>query len=142
MAYRQDRRHASATVIFRCCIETAVLFRKVFHLPLRQTEGLMNSLARVMKVDIVIRDFSSITKRSIDLPRYVLTKEIEPGSVIIVDSTELKVYSKDEWHQESMVFRPGALGANCILPSMKSIRFWHVNSPRRKWATPQPCRIC
>lgn len=81
-------------------IETALLLRQVFRLPLRQTEGLMNSLARVMKADIVIPDFSSISKRSIDLPRHVLTKAIEPGSVVIVDSSGLKVYGKDEWHQE------------------------------------------
>ncbi len=81
-------------------IETALLLRQVFRLPLRQTEGLMNSLARVMKADIVIPDFSSISKRSIDLPRYLLTKAIELGSVVIVDSTELKVYGKDDWRQE------------------------------------------
>ncbi|MHB1677824.1 MAG: transposase [Sulfuriferula sp.] len=29
-------------------IETAILIRQVFHLPLRQTEGFMNSIARIM----------------------------------------------------------------------------------------------
>lgn len=81
-------------------IETAGFIRQVFRLPLRQTEGFMNSLARIMKADIAIPDFSSISKRSIDLPRHLLTKAIEPGSIIIVDSTGLKVYGKDEWHQE------------------------------------------
>ena len=81
-------------------IETAVFIRQVFHLPLRQTEGLMNSLARVMKADITISDFSSISKRSITLPRHILTEAREPGSIVIVDSTGLKVYGKDEWNQE------------------------------------------
>lgn len=81
-------------------IETAGLLRQVFHLPLRQTEGLMISLARVMKADIAIPDFSSISRRSIELPRRILTKAMEPGSIVIVDSTGLKVYGKDEWHQE------------------------------------------
>ena len=60
----------------------------------------MNSLARVMKAEITIPDFSSISKRSITLPKYILTKAMEPGSFVIVDSTGLKVYGKDEWHQE------------------------------------------
>src|SRR5664280_1459647 len=81
-------------------IETAVFIRQAFHLPLRQTEGFMNSLARVMKAEITIPDFSSISKRSITLPRHILTKAKEPGSIVIVDSTGLKVYGKDEWHQE------------------------------------------
>ena len=42
--------------------ETAVIIRQVFHLPLRQTEGFMKSLARIMKADIIIPDFSSISK--------------------------------------------------------------------------------
>jgi hypothetical protein len=81
-------------------IETALFLRQVFHLPLRQTEGFMNSLARVMKADIAIPDFSSISKRSIAIPKHILTKAKSPGSIVIVDSTGLKVYGKDEWHQE------------------------------------------
>jgi hypothetical protein len=49
-------------------IETAVFIRQVFHLPLRQTEGFMNSLARVMKADITIPDFSVISKRALSYP--------------------------------------------------------------------------
>ena len=39
-------------------IETAILIRQVFHLPLRQTEGFMNSLTRLMNAVICIPDFS------------------------------------------------------------------------------------
>jgi len=81
-------------------IETAILIRQVFHLPLRQTEGLINSLTRLMNAAICIPDFSSISRRSIVLPRHVLSKALQPGSLVIVDSTGLKVYGKDEWHQE------------------------------------------
>ena len=81
-------------------IETALFIRQVFRLPLRQTEGFMKSLARLMKSTISIPDYSSISKRSISLPRHVLSEAMEPGSLVIVDSTGLKVYGKDEWHQE------------------------------------------
>lgn len=81
-------------------IVTALITRQVFHLPLRQTAGFMNSLAGIMKVDITIPDFSSLSKRSIKLPQHTLTKEMEPSSLVIIDSTGLKDYGKDEWHQE------------------------------------------
>lgn len=81
-------------------IETAILIRQVFHLPLRQTEGFMNSMARLMNAAISIPDFSSISKRRIELPRHVLSNAIEPGGLVIVYSIGLKVYGKDEWHQE------------------------------------------
>lgn len=81
-------------------IETAMLICQVFKLALRQTEGFMTSIARVMGAAIAIPDFSSISRRTVELPVILLTKAMEPGSVVIVDSTGLKVYGKDEWHQE------------------------------------------
>ncbi len=93
----------------------------------RQTEGLMKSLSRLMKAEIAIPDFSSISKRSIDLARHVLSKAMEPGSLVIVDSTSLKIYGKDEWHQEKHAVPARRTGANRILPSMKIIKFWRAN---------------
>jgi len=81
-------------------IETSLMVRQVFRLPLRQTQGFMNSLVTALDIDISIPDFSSLSKRSVALPRHKLTQWLEPGSIIIVDSTGLKIYGKDEWHQE------------------------------------------
>jgi hypothetical protein len=39
-------------------------------------------------------------KRNVDLPRHKLTQKLGLGGIVIVDSTGLKVYGKDEWHQE------------------------------------------
>ena len=67
-----------------------MFIRQVFHLPLRQTEGFMNSLNRIMKATISIPDYSSISKRSISIPMHVLSQAMEPGSLVIVDSTGLR----------------------------------------------------
>ena len=77
-------------------IKTTSFIRQVFQLLLCQTESFMNSLARVMKADITISNFSSISKRGIALPIHILTQTMEPGSLVIVDSTGLKIYGKDE----------------------------------------------
>lgn len=53
-----------------------------------------------MNAAISIPDFSSLSRRSIELPRHVLSKALEAGNLVIVDSTGLKVYGKGEWHQE------------------------------------------
>lgn len=81
-------------------IETAVLICQAFHLPLRQTEGFMNSMTRLMNFATCIPNFSSISRRRVDLPRHTLRKALHPGSLVLVDFTGLKVYGKDEWHQE------------------------------------------
>ena len=81
-------------------IETALFIRPVFKLALRQTEGFMTSIARLMGAAIAIPDFRCISRRTIELPVILLTQAREPGRTVIVDSTGLKVYGKDEWHQE------------------------------------------
>ncbi len=60
----------------------------------------MTSIARVMEANISIPGYSCISKRSVDLSPELLSKAMEPGNLAIVDSTGLKVYGKDEWHQE------------------------------------------
>ena len=81
-------------------IETALFIRQVFHLPLRQIGGFINSIGRLMKSTISIRDYSIIFKHSISLSRRVPSQTMEPGSLVIVDATGLKVNGKNKWHQE------------------------------------------
>lgn len=107
--------------------ETAQLIRQVFHLPLRQTEGFMNSLARMMTAAISIPDFSRLSNRSIELPRHVLSKALEPDSLVIVDSMGLKVYGKDECTRKSTVLPLVELGVSCIWPLMKTTKSLRVN---------------
>ena len=76
------------------------MIRQVFRLPLRQTEGFLTLLVRLMDVDIAVPDSSCLSKRSIDLRLEKLAASVTAGSHILVDSTDLKVYGKDEWNQE------------------------------------------
>jgi len=81
-------------------IETAVMIRQVFSLTLRSTQGFMESLVKLMGLDLAIPDYSCISRRSDGLKLRKLLNNIEPGSHVIIDSSGLKVYGKDEWHQE------------------------------------------
>jgi hypothetical protein len=81
-------------------IETCLFLRTVYSLPLRQTEGFARSLVRLMELDLDIPDYSTLSKRSINLELSHLAQTLKPGSHIIIDSTGLKVYGKDEWHQD------------------------------------------
>ncbi len=87
-------------------IECCLMIRQVFRLPLRQTEGLLTSLVRLMDVDIAVPDYSCLSKRSIDLRLERLVSTVTAGSHILVDSTGLKVYGKDEWNQEKYGIKP------------------------------------
>ena len=87
-------------------IECCLMIRQVFRLPLRQTEGLLTSLVRLMDLDIAVPDYSCLSKRSIDLRLERLASTVTAGSHILVDSTGLKVYGKDEWNQEKYGIKP------------------------------------
>jgi hypothetical protein len=44
-------------------IETGLALRLVFHQPLRQTEGLLRSIANVLELDIAIPDHTTLSRR-------------------------------------------------------------------------------
>jgi hypothetical protein len=64
LAVRQNRSPWPTAGILDLAIETALFIRQVFHLPLRQIEGSMNSLTRLIKSIISIPDHSSVSERS------------------------------------------------------------------------------
>lgn len=87
-------------------IETCLMLRQVFSLPLRQTEGFANSLVKLMDLDLKVPDYTTMSKRSITLSLQKLIDSCEPGTHFLVDSTGLKVYGKDEWGQEKHGTKP------------------------------------
>ena len=79
--------------------------RQVYRLPLRQAEGLINSIFKLMGLAIRCPDFSVLSKRlaklKITCPRY--TKKDKPDdsiAALAIDSAGLKRFGRDEWHQE------------------------------------------
>src|SRR6202035_3370214 len=77
-------------------ITTALTLRAVFRLALRQTEGLMASLLRLLGLDLAAPDHSTISRRSETLPLSRLRPGSEPVGVL-VDSTRLKLCGPGEW---------------------------------------------
>ena len=78
-------------------IETSLALRLVFHQPLRQTEGLLRSIADVLKIDIAIPDHTTLSRRGGGLT--ILPKRIHRTEPLhlLVDSTGLKIYGEGEW---------------------------------------------
>jgi hypothetical protein len=96
--------HAPATgerggqpVYSAIAIETGLALRLVFHQPLRQTEGLLRSIADVLGVDIRVPDHTTLSRRSGGLT--ILPSRIRRDEPLhlLVDSTGLKIYGEGEW---------------------------------------------
>ncbi len=78
-------------------ILTAVTLRMLFHLPLRQTEGFVASLIRLMGLDLHAPDHTTISRRNRDVLVPVLRRDDDGPIHLIVDSTGLKIYGAGEW---------------------------------------------
>lgn len=78
-------------------IEAALTLRLIFNLPLRQTEGFLNSLFEMMGLDLSAPDHTTLSRRAQHLD--VRLRRIPPGEVIhlIVDSTGLSIVGEGEW---------------------------------------------
>ena len=74
-------------------IEAALTIRMVFHLPLRQTEGFLRSLADLLKVDLPIPDHTTLSRRlqklgEIQFRRLATNRPIH----LLIDSTGLRIH--------------------------------------------------
>jgi transposase len=90
---RRGRRHTYTDAAILC----ALLLRKVYHLPLRSTQGLVSSILQLMQVDLPSAHYSTLSRRarSLELSLATSKKQIKH---LVIDSTGLKVYGEGEWH--------------------------------------------
>ena len=79
-------------------IVTALTLRTVFHLPLRQTEGFLESLIKLMGLDLMTPDHTTLSRRSGKLEVPELTKNHNGPIHLVIDSTGLKILGDGEWH--------------------------------------------
>jgi hypothetical protein len=82
-------------------IETGLLLRLAFNLPLRQTEGLMASVFELMGISLGVPDHSTLSRRAMKMESISKGCRLPDGPVhLLIDSTGLKVYGAGEWLQE------------------------------------------
>ncbi len=77
-------------------IVTALTLRMVFHLPLRQTEGFLDSLLRLMELDLKAPDHTTLSRRNKDVDVPSPTRTHDGALHLIVDSTGLKISGAGE----------------------------------------------
>ena len=81
-------------------ILTALALRTVFHLALRQTEGLIGSIIGLLGLSLAVPDHSTLSRRAetLDVPRPRSGIDADSECVhLLVDSTGLKLCGAGEW---------------------------------------------
>jgi len=82
-------------------IELCLTLGMVFKQPLRQTQGLMRSIARLLEVEFVVPDFSTLSRRGSGLILQARSRPNTQAAIhLAVDSTGLKIFGEGEWLEE------------------------------------------
>ena len=76
---------------------TLATLQEIYHLPLRQTEGLLKSILTLLHVALPVPDYSTLSRRratlEVALPRPRGTEALH----VVIDSTGVKVFGEGEW---------------------------------------------
>ena len=78
-------------------IETAMTLRLLYHLPLRQAEGFLHALFRMMRLDLSVSDYTTLSRRSQHLTRRLRPVPPGEGLHLVLDSTGLSIVGAGEW---------------------------------------------
>jgi hypothetical protein len=78
-------------------IETALTLRLVYRLPLRQAEGFLRSLLRIMALDLDAPDHTTLSRRSRQLNIAFKPRASAKAIDLIIDSTGLSIVGQGEW---------------------------------------------
>jgi hypothetical protein len=78
-------------------IEAALTIGAVFGLPLRGTQGFVDSLFALLRSELRCPDYSTLCRRREALNISIPRRKVAEPLVIAIDSTGLKVYGEGEW---------------------------------------------
>ena len=90
-------RRGSSYTYSALAIQTALMLRLLYPLPLRQTEGFLRSILEWMGVDFAVPDHTKLSRRQAGLKVALPVQARHAPMHLVVDSTELKVSGDGEW---------------------------------------------
>ena len=108
-AWRAERRNVRGgqPVYSDLAITVCLTLGMVYKQPLRQTEGFVRSLVRLMGLDIRVPDYSTFSRRCAGLTMPMKSRAEQDGPIhLVVDSTGLKIFGEGEWLQNKHKTKP------------------------------------
>jgi hypothetical protein len=90
-----QRRYSNLAI--QLCLTLGMVFKQ----PLRQTQDLMRSIAKLLGAKITVPDFATLSRRSNGLILQTAPRENSRAAIdLAVDSTGLKIFGEDEWLED------------------------------------------
>jgi hypothetical protein len=74
-----------------------LVVRQVFHLPLRQTQGLVRSITQLLQIDLPAPHYPLLSRRARKLKIILAANPTKKIKHLVFDASGLKVYGEGEW---------------------------------------------
>lgn len=99
--YKGRQKHGGKLIYSDHVIELCLLVREFYQLPYRQTEGFVSCVLDLMKVDLKVPNYTTLSRRTSNLTISLGNKALKhkEGIVVAVDSTGLSLYTHNEWNR-------------------------------------------
>ena len=78
-------------------IKLMYMIRQVFNLRLRQTQGFVTSILKIMNIDLEVLDYTTLARRVRGLKIDFVANKPKGPINLILDSTGIKVVGEKEW---------------------------------------------
>jgi len=78
-------------------IQACLMLKALFGLPLRQTEGMVTSLLKLVGLDWPVPDYSTLCRRSSGLAVRIPYRPSTGALHLLIDSTGIKAAGEGEW---------------------------------------------
>ena len=96
-AVRPNGRRGRDQTFSDIAIECALTLRRLFRLPLRQTQGLLDGLFTLLKVPLTAPYYTTLSRRADGLGADLQALPQSGPINLVVDGTGLKIYGEGEW---------------------------------------------
>lgn len=90
-------KRGSSLTYSNLAIEACLMVKMLFKLPLRQTEGFVNSLFEMMRIALSSPDYTTLSRRLSSLEVKLPLRNLGGKLHLCIDSTGVKVYGEGEW---------------------------------------------
>jgi len=104
-AVLKQRKRGGQAVYSDLAIETCVMLGLVYKQRLRQTEGFVESIIKLLCLELKTPDYTTISRRTKKLKVSRRIRENSGSTTVCVDSTGVKIYGEQEWQEEKYALK-------------------------------------
>ncbi len=96
-AVRPTKQRGKPQTYTDLAIDCMATLRAVYHLPLRATQGLLQSVFHLMALTLTVPCYSTLSRRQPGLKFKPPQRQAGDGVHLVIDSTGVKVFGEGEW---------------------------------------------